>query len=65
MQVLQTDRQPHAVVVMTAGSVKPMGGVMFLSAGERANGMRINVGDVLGYDKQSKMQQLDAEVVME
>lgn len=38
---------------------------MFLSARERANEMKINVGDVVGFDKQSKMKQLDAKVAME
>lgn len=54
MQILQTDRQSHAVKPMTPSSVRPWRGVMFLSAGERANGMRINVGAVAGYDKHNE-----------
>ncbi len=64
MQILQTDRQPGAVEGMTASSVKPSG-VMFLSAVERTNGTTINVGDIVGCDRQSIMKQSDAEGVME
>ena len=53
MQILQTDRQPRAVEAMTAGSVKPYCEVVFLSAGERTNGMTIDVGDIVRYDKKA------------
>lgn len=36
---------------------------MFLSAGKRTNGTTINVGDIVGYDRQSIMKQSDEENV--